>query len=130
MNVRFTHPPALQRRGAIPLVFHPSPGSGGHRTDSPFGGAAGHTLELGGVRVYLRQAKPGEDPEPGDGLARCGYHHIGIATKDVDALCLRLERHGAVVTAQPRQTPSGRVAFVQGPDRIHIECYDPVENQG
>ena len=94
-----------------------------------FGGAAGHTLELDGMRVYLREAKPGEDPEPGDGLARCGYHHIAVAAKDVDALCLRLERHGAVVTAPPRQTPSGRVAFVQGPDRIHIECYDPVENQ-
>ena len=93
-----------------------------------FGPAEGRKLDLDGVRIYLRGEKPGEKREPANTGLRFGYDHIGMAVADVPAACAALEGHGAVVLDAPRQTPSGWVAFVRGPDGIVIELYDPVED--
>jgi catechol 2,3-dioxygenase-like lactoylglutathione lyase family enzyme len=93
-----------------------------------FGGATGRKLDLDGVRVYLRELKPGEQRQPGDSDPRFGYDHVGLAVPDVKAACTELEHHGAVVTVAPLQSPSGWLAFLRGPDGIIIELYDPIED--
>ena len=93
-----------------------------------FGGAQGRKLDLDGVRIYLRGLKPGEKREPGEGAPRFGYDHVGLAVADVAQACAELERQGVEVIAAPRETPSGWVAFLRGPDGITIELYDPIED--
>ena len=93
-----------------------------------FGPAEGRKLDLDGVRVYLRGAKPEESREPGTGDLRFGYDHIGLKVPDVPRACDHLVGCGAVLMGEPRQTPSGWVAFLRGPDGIILELYDPVDD--
>ena len=88
-----------------------------------FGGAPGSMLDLNGTKIYLRIAKPQETVN-GDGSITCyGFHHIGLQVEDLASVYNDLKSSGIEFTVPPKDTPSGRLAFIKGPDNISIELY-------
>jgi glyoxylase I family protein len=84
-----------------------------------FGTADGATIDLAGAPIYLRAIRA--DEAAGGAAAACGYHHLGLAVDDLDAAHAQLTAEGYVFTTPPTVIPTGKMAFVLGPDNIVIE---------
>ena len=88
-----------------------------------FGGAQGSMLDLNGTKIYLRTAKS-QEAVNNDGSYTCyGYHHLGLQVRDLASVYSDLLSAGIEFTVPPKDTPSGRLAFIKGPDNILIELY-------
>ena len=84
-----------------------------------FGKAPGAVVDLAGVFIYLRATREGDTI--GGTSSSCGYNHLGLAVDDLDAAHAQLSAQGFVFTTPPTVIPTGKMAFVQGPDNILIE---------
>ena len=92
-------------------------------TRTSFGGVEGSKLRLGEARIYLRSPKPLEEGGRAGNRSPFGFHHIGLETEDLEKAHADLVSRGAVFTVPPRRTPTGGVAFLEGPDEIVVELY-------
>ena len=90
-----------------------------------FGDAQGSKLSLGKTGLFLRVAAPGESMNLAGRPPAFGYHHIGVSVADLEAIHSQLTAKGVVFTVPPKQTPGGRMAFIQGPDNIIVELFEP-----
>lgn len=79
------------------------------------------TVRLGGARILLRPARPGERFDPAG--PRCyGEDHFGLEVADLDATAAELKHRGVEFEVEPRDFgPGARIAFVRGPDSVRIE---------
>jgi lactoylglutathione lyase len=82
-------------------------------------------LNLGGVSVFLAQV-PAEQavaqpPQP----PFLGLEHIGLRVEGIDSVVAELKDKGAEFTVEPRTIrPGVRIAFLRGPQNVHIELLD------
>ena len=81
-------------------------------------------LNLGGLTVFIAKADPdkvGAPPEP----PFQGLEHLGLAVHPIDEAVADLRRKGAEVTREPTTIrPGVRIAFIRGPQNVHIELLD------
>ena len=81
-------------------------------------------LKLGGVAVFIAQVAPdkvGQPPEP----PYLGLEHIGLRVEGIDKAVAELKQKGAEFTVEPRTIrPGVRIAFLRGPQNVHIELLD------
>jgi lactoylglutathione lyase len=82
-------------------------------------------LNLGGVAVFIAQV-PGDQavaapPQP----PHLGLEHIGLRVDGIDEAVAELKRKGAEFTMEPKTIrPGVRIAFLRGPQNVHIELLD------
>jgi glyoxylase I family protein len=86
-----------------------------------FGTANGAVIDLAGAPIFLRVARDGEGITGDQSRSVYGYHHIGLAVKELDACYAELKGQNFTVTTPPTTTAHGKMAFFQGPDNIVIE---------
>ena len=82
-------------------------------------------LNLGGVAVFIAQVPQeqvvGNPPEP----PYLGLEHIGLRVEGIDAVVAELKQKGVEFTVEPKTIrPGVRIAFLRGPQNIHIELLD------
>ena len=81
-------------------------------------------LNLGGLTVFIAKVDPdkvGPPPEP----PFQGLEHLGLAVHPIDQAVAELKRKGAEVTREPVTIrPGVRIAFIRGPQNVHIELLD------
>lgn len=81
-------------------------------------------LNLGGLTVFIAKADPekvGAPPEP----PFQGLEHLGLAVHPIDEAVSELKKKGAEVTREPTTIrPGVRIAFIRGPQNVHIELLD------
>jgi len=81
-------------------------------------------LNLGGLTVFIAKADPdkvGAPPEP----PFQGLEHLGLAVHPIDEAVAELKKKGAEVTREPTTIRRGvRIAFIRGPQNVHIELLD------
>ena len=81
-------------------------------------------LNLGGLTVFIAKADPdkvGAPPEP----PFQGLEHLGLAVHPIDEAIAELKKKGAEVTREPTTIrPGVRIAFIRGPQNVHIELLD------
>jgi catechol 2,3-dioxygenase-like lactoylglutathione lyase family enzyme len=88
-----------------------------------FGGAPGSKLVLNDAKLYLRTAKSQETVIKNESHTCYGFHHFGLQVEDLASVYDDLHSAGVKFTVPPKDTPSGRLAFIKGPDDILIELY-------
>ena len=82
-------------------------------------------LKHGGVAVFIAQV-PQEQavaapPEP----PYLGLEHIGLRVEEIDQVVAELKEKGAEFTVEPKTIrPGVRIAFLRGPQNVHIELLD------
>jgi lactoylglutathione lyase len=82
-------------------------------------------LNLGGIAVFIAQvpeenavARPPEPPY-------LGLEHLGLRVEGIDAVVAELKQKGAEFTVEPKTIrPGVRIAFLRGPQNVHIELLD------
>jgi catechol 2,3-dioxygenase-like lactoylglutathione lyase family enzyme len=80
------------------------------------------TLDIGGLWYNFSPQRPGETAEPKTEPARYGVYHIALKTQDLVAEAARMKARGVKFTLEVAPAyPSGKYAFIQGPDGISIE---------
>jgi catechol 2,3-dioxygenase-like lactoylglutathione lyase family enzyme len=90
-----------------------------------FGEAQGSMLDLNGTKIYLRTSKSQESVN-NDGSDTCyGYHHLGLQVENLASVYNDLLSAGIEFSVPPKETSSGHLAFMKGPDNILIELYQP-----
>ena len=81
-------------------------------------------LNLGGLTVFLAKVDPnmvGPPPEP----PFQGLEHLGLSVHPIDEAVAELKKKGAEVTREPTTIrPGVRIAFIRGPQNVHIELLD------
>ena len=81
-------------------------------------------LNLGGLTVFIAKVdadKVGPPPEP----PFQGLEHIGLTVHPIDEAVAELKKKGAEVTREPTTIrPGVRIAFIRGPQNVHIELLD------
>ena len=81
-------------------------------------------LNLGGLTVFIAKVDPdkvGPPPEP----PFQGLEHLGLAVHPIDEAVAELKKKGAEVTREPTTIrPGVRIAFIRGPQNVHIELLD------
>jgi lactoylglutathione lyase len=81
-------------------------------------------LNLGGLTVFIAKVdadKVGPPPEP----PFQGLEHLGLAVHPIDEAVAELKKRGAEVTREPTTIrPGVRIAFIRGPQNVHIELLD------
>ena len=90
-----------------------------------FGSAQGSMLNLCGIKIYLRTAKPQEKVSDDGSSTGYGWHHLGLQVEDLASVCRDLQASGVEFSVPPKETANGRLAFVKGPDNILIELFQP-----
>ena len=82
-------------------------------------------LNLGGVAVFIAQVPleqaVGQPPEP----PYIGLEHIGLRVEGIDAAVAELKQKGVEFAVEPKTIrPGVRIAFLRGPQNVHIELLD------
>ena len=82
-------------------------------------------LNLGGVAVFIAQVPEAnavaDPPQP----PFLGLEHIGLRVEGIDAAVSELKAKGAEFTVEPKTIrPGVRIAFLRGPQNVHIELLD------
>jgi catechol 2,3-dioxygenase-like lactoylglutathione lyase family enzyme len=81
-------------------------------------------LDLCGLSVFIARAEPdkvGAPPQP----PFQGLEHLGLRVSGIDAAAAELKRQGAEFTMEPTTIrPGVRIAFLRGPQNVHIELVD------
>lgn len=87
-------------------------------------GRARLDLDLGGMSVFIARVEPdkvGPPPEP----PFQGLEHLGLKVSGIDAAVAELKEKGAEFTMEPTTIrPGVRIAFIRGPENVHIELVD------
>jgi lactoylglutathione lyase len=82
-------------------------------------------LNLGGVTVFIAQVPPGQAVAPPPEPPYLGLEHIGLRVNGVDQIVAELKEKGAEFTVEPKTIrPGVRIAFLRGPQNVHIELLD------
>ena len=79
------------------------------------------TLDIGGLWYNFSPKRVGETLNEGPGV-RYGIYHMGLKTKNLDAEAAKMKARGVKFTQDVKPlNPTGKFAFIEGPDGISIE---------
>jgi lactoylglutathione lyase len=82
-------------------------------------------LNLGGVAVFIAQVPPEQDVADPPQPPHLGLEHIGLRVDRIDDVVAELRNKGAEFTVEPKTIrPGVRIAFLRGPQNVHIELLD------
>ena len=82
-------------------------------------------LNLGGVTVFIAQVMEEAAVAPPPQPPYLGLEHIGLRVEGIDAVVAELKQKGAEFTVEPKTIrPGVRIAFLRGPQNVHIELLD------
>ena len=82
-------------------------------------------LNLGGVTVFIAQVMEEAAVAPPPQPPYLGLEHIGLRVAGIDAVVAELKQKGAEFTVEPKTIrPGVRIAFLRGPQNVHIELLD------
>jgi lactoylglutathione lyase len=82
-------------------------------------------LNLGGVAVFIAQVPEVNAVAPPPEPPFLGLEHIGLRVDGIDAVVAELKGKGAEFTVEPKTIrPGVRIAFLRGPQNVHIELLD------
>lgn len=82
-------------------------------------------LNLGGVAVFIAQVPEEGAVAPPPEPPYLGLEHIGLRVDGIDAVVAELKQKGAEFTVAPKTIrPGVRIAFLRGPQNVHIELLD------
>jgi len=81
-------------------------------------------LNLGGLTVFIAKVDPGKVGPPPEPPFQ-GHEHLGLSVHPIDEAVAELKKKGAEVTREPTTIrPGVRIAFIRGPQNVHIELLD------
>jgi lactoylglutathione lyase len=81
-------------------------------------------LDLGGMTVFIAQVDPQKAAAPPQPPYQ-GLEHLGLKVSGIDAAAAELKAKGAEFTMEPTTIrPGVRIAFIRGPENVHIELVD------
>jgi lactoylglutathione lyase len=81
-------------------------------------------LNLCGLSVFIAKADPGKTGAPPEPPFQ-GLEHLGLCVSPIDEAVAELKRKGAEFTREPTTIrPGVRIAFIRGPQNVHIELVD------
>ena len=79
------------------------------------------TLDIGGLWYNFSPKRAGETLNEGPGV-RYGIYHMGLKTKNLDTEAAKMKARGVKFTQEVKPlNPTGKFAFIEGPDGISIE---------
>ncbi|MGH6680989.1 MAG: VOC family protein [Bradyrhizobium sp.] len=82
-------------------------------------------LNLGGVAVFIAQVPEANAVAQPPELPHLGLEHIGLRVEGIDGVVAELKQKGAEFTVEPKTIwPGVRIAFLRGPQNVHIELLD------
>ncbi|HEY2538852.1 MAG TPA: VOC family protein [Stellaceae bacterium] len=82
-------------------------------------------LNLGGVAVFIAQVPEENAVAPPPEPPHLGLEHIGLRVDGIDAVVSELKQKGVEFTVEPKTIrPGVRIAFLRGPQNVHIELLD------
>ncbi len=82
-------------------------------------------LNLGGVTVFIAQVPDEQAIAPPPEPPYLGLEHLGLRVEGIDAVVAELKQKGAEFTVEPKTIrPGVRIAFLRGPQNVHIELLD------
>ena len=85
--------------------------------DEEAAGARNVRLAIGRAFVHLYDQPP-KAPRGG------AFHHLGLATDDLDALVAHMTSQGATIRNPVRDEPTFRYVMVAGPDDLLVELFE------
>lgn len=85
--------------------------------DEQAAGARNVRLAIGRAFVHLYDQPP-KAPRGG------AFHHLGLATDDLDALVAHMTSQGATIRNPVRDEPKFRYVMVAGPDDLLVELFE------
>ncbi|MFO1281373.1 MAG: VOC family protein [Burkholderiales bacterium] len=85
--------------------------------DEEAAGARNVRLAIGRAFVHLYDQPP-KAPRGG------AFHHLGLATDDLDALVAHMTSQGATIRNPVRDEPKFRYVMVAGPDDLLVELFE------
>jgi catechol 2,3-dioxygenase-like lactoylglutathione lyase family enzyme len=80
-------------------------------------------LDLCGMRVFIAPVRgdAADPPKP----PYLGLEHLGLTVSGIDEAVAELKRKGATLSMEPTTIrPGVRIAFIRGPENVHIELVD------
>jgi len=82
-------------------------------------------LNLGGVAVFIAQVPPDQAVAASPQPPYLGLEHIGLRVNGIDDVVAELKKQGAECRGGPKTSrPGVRIAFLRGPQNVHIELLD------
>lgn len=86
-------------------------------------GAPNAALFIGGMKLFVRGIRPGENPDAVAPDLVEGLDHFGLQVDDIEAAAVWLKARGAEFILGPERTGVGgrMIAFIRGPGNIRIE---------
>src|ERR1700730_578478 len=82
-------------------------------------------LNLGGVAVFIAQVPSEQAARAPPAPPYLGREHIGLRVSGIDDVVAELKGKGAEFTVEPKTIrPGVRIAFLRGPQNVHIELLD------
>ena len=81
-------------------------------------------MKLGGLTVLISTVKGDLQETANDRNAQLGINHFGFRVDDMDQAYTDLTAKGVEFTSKPHKYRGGKVAFIEGPDRVSIELVE------
>ena len=81
-------------------------------------------MKLGGLTVLISTVKGDLQETANDRNAQLGINHFGFRVNDMDQAYTDLTAKGVEFTSKPHKYRGGKVAFIEGPDRVSIELVE------
>ena len=81
-------------------------------------------MNLGGLTVLISTVKGDLQETANDRNAQLGINHFGFRVDDMDQAYTDLTAKGVEFTSKPHEYRGGKVAFIEGPDRVSIELVE------
>lgn len=91
--------------------------------DENLKGAPNTVLKFGGLRIFIRGVRPGEEPDVSSPELVQGLDHFGLEVEDVEESANILRSRGANFIVEPEASGVGgrMIAFICGPENVRIE---------
>tara|TARA_B110000014_G_C19773753_1_gene402557 strand:+ start:94 stop:483 length:390 start_codon:yes stop_codon:yes gene_type:complete len=91
--------------------------------DEKLKGAPNTVLEFGGLRIFIRGVRPGEEPDASSPELVQGLDHFGLEVENVQESANILRSRGANFIVDPEASGVGgrMIAFISGPENVRIE---------
>jgi len=94
-------------------------------SDADLRGARNVRLKVGEALLNIRASRAGERHAPAPANAHYGFNHICLAVDDLDEALRDAEAKRAVIAEPLFTLSSGRGFFLEGPDGVLVEIFEP-----
>ncbi len=78
-------------------------------------------IDIGGTRINIMGAPPGEKLPAANPDPHLGLEHFGLRTDDLEGLVSKLQAQGVEVLEPIREGRNGTICYIKAPDNVRIE---------